>query len=1140
MSGLGRGVLGVLGVSFGFFALGSLVVRLLGLSGVAVWVLWSILGVLGSVGAFFAYRLASSTAPPRPKEPDPVDVALDQARKKLRAQDEGRPGRLPVLLVVGPDGSAKTTTVLRTGVESELLAGEAVRGDQPIPTEALNVWFGEDTLFIEVAPSVMSDEDRWKRLVRRLRPDRLPAAIGRGEQAPRSVVVCYSCEEFLQPGASRAVPEAAKKLRLRLGELAQTLGVRLPVYVLFTKMDRLPYFTDYVRNFTDEEARQILGATMPVVSTDEPGDHVARETARLQEAMQGIFRSLARKRLGVLDREHDDEVRLGAYEFPREFLKVTESAKRFLVELCRPVQLGVSPFLRGFYFTGVRPVVVRDAAPTGSSPSAAATGPVGATSVFDPAQIRKQAARAPDPGGRRVPQWVFLARVFRDVALPDAVAKAVTAGGRRVEGLRRLLVGGAAAALLVLALGMTTSFFGNRTLAREAAQAVQAGAAPASLSAGGLASEEVARLERLRGLTDTLGRWDREGAPLGLRWGLWTGDDLHPVLRRVYFDRFRASLWRPTRSVLVSRLATLPDEPSPDAEFGGTYEDLKAYLVATEYPDRSTSDFLTPVLLSRWLQYPESGAIADSLARRHFDFFARELPYGNPYDDPADPQILNRARDYLGAFSGDDQLYQSLVGDASSELPGVAFAERYPGSANVLRSEVAIPGAFTAQGWDRVHEQLENLPALLAREEWVLGEGRSVPAEELDRLATSLRERYREEFVEQWTEYLSSASVARFAQARDAADKLALLSSNRSPLLQALCLASVNTDVDSAAVGPAFQPLRHTTPPSCTDAFVTDANQGYLQALGRLQASMERLAGSPDQGVEQASSAVLNDAAAAEQAVAGIARAFTIAGSAAPVGDAVQALLLGPVEDAQRVAVRVGPARVTGQLNSAAAAFCRQFEALGGRFPFSPDASADASPDDVDAIFRPGEGALWRFYEDALANVLEERGDRYEARSGTNVRVSPAFVRFFNQAADFSEAVYPQGDGPSVTFAFRLSTSDILPQATFRMDGRAHTFSQVQPASQAWVWDANTARSAAILGTVDGESVSLVESDRPGTWALFQLFQYADWNTVGPDQHQLTWGIPGRAFSVSGVLRGTSVFRRDFMSGLGCVPRVVG
>ena len=44
-----------------------------------------------------------------------------------------------------------------------------------------------------------------------------------------------------------------------LRELAQQLGTEVPVYVILTKLDRVPGFTEYVRNLSNNEATQPLG-----------------------------------------------------------------------------------------------------------------------------------------------------------------------------------------------------------------------------------------------------------------------------------------------------------------------------------------------------------------------------------------------------------------------------------------------------------------------------------------------------------------------------------------------------------------------------------------------------------------------------------------------------------------------------------------------------------------------------------------------------------------------------------------------------------------------------------------------------------------------------------------------------------------
>src|SRR2546425_13353737 len=94
-----------------------------------------------------------------------------------------------------------------------------------------------------------------------------------------------------------------------------------------------------------------------------PGLHVEREFQRLNEAFQRLFTGLATSRLHLLTRENEAERRASVYEFPRELRKLVPLAVQFLGDLCRPSQLAVSPGLRGVYFTGVRAVVVSDAAP---------------------------------------------------------------------------------------------------------------------------------------------------------------------------------------------------------------------------------------------------------------------------------------------------------------------------------------------------------------------------------------------------------------------------------------------------------------------------------------------------------------------------------------------------------------------------------------------------------------------------------------------------------------------------------------------------------------------------------------------------------------------------------------------------------
>jgi type VI secretion system protein ImpL len=108
---------------------------------------------------------------------------------------------------------------------------------------------------------------------------------------------------------------------------------------------------------------------------------------------------------------------------------VRKDLNQYLVELCRPSQLSANPYLRGFYFTGIRAQMVeRMSAPV------AAEQPVrqdkGATQYLNislgksPAPMRPAAQSVKVP--TRVPQWTFLPRLFPEIILGDKSALAAT------------------------------------------------------------------------------------------------------------------------------------------------------------------------------------------------------------------------------------------------------------------------------------------------------------------------------------------------------------------------------------------------------------------------------------------------------------------------------------------------------------------------------------------------------------------------------------------------------------------------------------------------------------------------------------------------------------------------------------------
>ncbi len=1136
-----------------FFALlGWAVGALLGPGRDDVWLLRGIVWFLGLVAAALAYfyfaarakAQAGATGGLAPRTND-IDVSVAAAEARLAASllpGPKRLSKLPLVLVIGPTGSAKTSTVKNSGIEPELLAGEVDSGGLVVPTKGVNLWYSREMIVAEAAGGVLDDASGWSRLIRLIRPSRLAAVLSRGSQAPRLAVVCFPCDEFLKPGNSESVPAAARKIREKLAEVSQQLGIRLPVYVVFTKADRIPYFEDFVRGMTRDEAGEVLGTTLPAVADADVGSHATREAVRVRGAFDAMYHSLALKRLEVLPREQKDEIRAGAYEFPRELRKISGLATDFLVELCKPRQLGISPFLRGFYFTGVRAVILSDLAGD-QSPRSASQRPqvaLGATTVFR-ADMAAGAAPTPAPapgaGGRKVPEWTFLRRIFPEIVFQDRNAMAATAGGSRVNLPRRVGLGLAAALALFLAGAFTVSFLNNRALATNAFAAARAaeGVAP---DGGELASvEALGRLDELREQAGLLRAYEVEGRPASLGWGLYTGSDVLAELRRIYFDRFERVLWADTRGKLMANLRGLPETPGASAEYGAVYDMLKAHLVTTSHPTESTPDFLGPTLFSQWTGGLQPEADRSELALRQFAFYGSELPHGNPYDLAPEDATIARTRVLLQQFSNVEQFYQVMVSEASAQHPPIEFSQAYPGAESLVTNSYVVPGAFTKPGWETVQASLRDVDRLFAREDWVVGE-RAVSAEDRVRLAQELRSRYVNEYNAQWRDYLRSGSVARPSGVAGVSQALARLSGNESPLLQMLALASRNTDVDSALVAPVFQPVHRVMPPEVTDRFISDANAPYIAALANLQSSLDQVNSATGSARDQAMGAAISGADRVRGEVRTIAQAFSIEGEASLVGTAVQNLLQAPVAGTESL---LG-ALPSAEINGGGAAFCQPFRQLTSRYPFNPQATTNASIDDVNALFQRGASALWAFYDDVLQGLIARQGTRYAARVGATPQPSAQFVEFFNRAAEFSEAIYDErGVGPAISFLLRAQTSDELPEVTINIDGQAQTFTRTFSAARPFTWQGERAQLIRVSANVNGRDVTLLEG--AGPWGIFRLFQTADWESLGGDRYMLRWQLTGTPSTVAAELTmnpgSPPIFRRDYFNQLTCVAQIV-
>jgi type VI secretion system protein ImpL len=1109
-----------------------------------------ILGLVGAIAVGFVLwylhkqaKVYSDSA--GPDTPDAINLNTLLRDADARIKQAGRAGAkslasMPLIYIMGDENSAKTQTVLQSGLDPELLAGNVFRDGVIVPTQLANLWLAGNYVLVEAGGALLRQPSLWTRLLKATIPARLGSVFSKDSRLPaRSVVVCVSVERILAPNTSEQIRALAQSLNERLRQLSQTLGISLPIYVLFTKLDTITPFAEYVGRLSEEEVKLPIGSLLSTLDTGS-GLYTEQATALISARFDQLLYALAEFRLDILSRGGELQDLARGYEFPRDLRKLRAGIVSFLAEVTRPSQIGVNPFLRGFFFAGMRAHIVEDVLDIGpAQPQASAPLDAGATRIFSLAGLQQQAA-APQPrrgGTRKVPQWVFLPHLFSKILLADKSALEASRSSTRTNYLKRTLLAVASLMVLIVFTLITISFFHNRTLERRVVEAAVTPVSPISM--GTFASQgDLATLDQLRVVLDQLGQYRKDGPPLMDRFGLYHGDALYPIACQAYSDKFNTLLLSPTQENILAKLRAVPAVPTPDADYSATYRPLKAYIITTSNPDpdtaQDTTDFLPSELLSDWSGSGSPSADLSRLAQSQFEFYSGLLsdPSGCLSDAGGTQNLvaISQARSYLNGFQGFQHVYQSMLAAANHKVSGFNFNGKFPGSSQYILDSYPVPGAFSKDGFTFMQDAILHPDPYFRGEEWVLGPSSGPP---IDRAALSaqLQQAYTADYLQTWRSYLGKAQFIPYRNFADAGNKLSALDSNTSALLELFSLISFHTGVSSPDISNAFQAPQSIVPPANPDTpgnrLIGSANQAYIQALQALEGSVKTLTLSPMSANDPTAAAPVTQAAiTAEQAAENLRNSFTpdTAGSMDKVSFN---LLQAPIKSAQDLASQAPAASAGGGAKN----FCAQLAPVLAKFPFNPQSSAEASTDEVAQIFAPGQGSFAQFYNATLKPLVVLQGSQYVPAPGSTVRINPSFLNFLNSAQKISSTLFASGGSqPSLDFTLNEVKATGDADANLNIDGK-QIKSSGESSSFHWVSSPN---SRITLNTRKNTAPPMT-----GPWSVFHFGFAAP--QVSPNRLKFFFSFNNQApeivlFDASGS--GAALLNPEFMKGFHCVSNV--
>src|ERR1019366_3446006 len=245
----------------------------------------------------------------------------------------------------------------------------------------------------------------------------------------------------------------------------------------------------------------------------------------------------------------------------------------------------------------------------------------------------------------------------------------------------------------------------------------------------------------------------------------------------------------------------------------------------------------------------------------------------------------------------------------------------------------------------------------------------------------------------------------------------------------------------------------------------------------------------------------------------------------------VKRIMEDPITYVERILGKVGP----DALNGAGRIFCDQYNALANKYPFSAS-PAEATLPDIAAVFQPGTGAIWTFYDANLKAILLRQGSQFVVSPSAPMHVAGQFIMFMNHAAGISEALYPAGSPPPhFTYALRQLPSKGIEQLSLTVDDQ--TLAGEGQAKQV-TWTGNA--SSSVKGTYS--AANLPFSIGQGLWAPFHFMDDARWTASTTPTLEWPLEIGHKAVTLSDgspvVIRyelsaGAPVFRRESL-GMRC------
>jgi type VI secretion system protein ImpL len=1032
----------------------------------------------------------------------------------------------PWYAIIGPPGAGKTTALLNAGLSFPLAAEmgqSAVAGVGG--TRMCDWWFTESAVLIDTAGRYTTqdsdtavDKAGWQGFLGLLRRTRV-------RQPLNGVLVAIALSDIAAaPQAERLAH--ARAIRRRVKELYDQLGVRVPVYALFTKADLVAGFTEFFDDLDRERRGQAWGVTFPLNKSD------SGTAALFGPEFQLLVERLNQRLLDRLQTERSPDRRTLIAGFPAQVASLAAPLSEFLAEAFGGSRLDPAPLLRGAYLSS---------GTQEGTPIDRLTGAMARSFGID---AQRAPSLRPEQG-----RSYFLSRLLKEVIFGEATLVA-----RDPAAIRRnvMVRAGVVAVALIVILGGVAALVQTQRANQAALAESNAALAAYTKAAQALPLDPVrdAELPRYVPLLDQARAlpFGVDAGPSPTQWfpGLSQTGKLGAGAHNVYHHALE--------HVLLPRLIV-----RLEGQMRGHFEQPAYLYEATRvYLMLGSAGPLDRDLVKEWMSLdwqvtwpgPAAKPIRDSLERHLASLLDEPLE-----KVPLDGALIEDARRTFSRVSLADRVYGTIRGSPQARaLPPwrPADAAGASGVRVFMRSSGApltegVPGFYTVDGFYKV--LLPNLPAAtmqVASESWVLGKEAQIDpsSPQVLSLQRDVIGLYTADYAKQWDGLLGDLDIEPMRNLQQAVQELYILASPQSPMRD--LLAGITRQL-TLTQPPPPPPGVAGTAQGAAQAAGAAAAQATTGAAARLQGLLGQAAGPPSEppgkAIEDRYAALisfvgkgpgapidnvlklLNDLQVQLAKLA----AAPAGGAASAIGggdDPAQLLQAEASRDPQpaarwiqAMAISGNQLRGGGALDQVKKAFgapggpaslCKQ--AVAGRYPFTPGSSNDIPLDDFSRLFAAG-GLLDKFFTDNLQSFVDTSGATWKAQpvAGVAPPVTLGDLAQFQRASQIRDLFFAAGGNqPTVRFDITPIDTDAK-QVTLDLDGQAILYAHGPLRPTAVTWPGQTRMISVRLVFDPPPSSGPPVLQATGPWALFRLFgQGTLQQSGGADRYTLNFQLGDR------------------------------